>query len=79
MEQKKINMSEVTEKYAQVLDYISKAEKILTEELIPLLPECAYDDNNVEKVAGDFIGVAENVAKSIMVEAAMKINNGEQS
>lgn len=72
-------MNKVTAKYAEVLDYISKAEKILSEELIPLLPECAYDENSVEKVAGDFIGVAENIAKCIMVEAAMKINNGEQS
>ena len=79
MEQKKIDMNNVTEKYAQVLDYIQKAEKILTEELIPLLLDYAKEEDSVEKVAGDFLGVAENVAKCIMVEAAMKINNGEQS
>lgn len=76
---KKIDMNKVTEKYAQVLDYISEAEKILTEELIPLLPECAYNENSVEKVADDFIAVAEDVAECIMAEAATQINNGEQS
>ena len=33
MEQKKIDMNKVTEKYALVLEHIAKAQNILTEEL----------------------------------------------
>ena len=79
MEQKKIDMNKVTEKYALVLEYISKAQDILTEELTPLLNDGASYESKVEKVADDFLGVAENVAKCVMVEAAMQVCKEKQS
>lgn len=65
-------MNVVTEKYAQVLNHIGKAEKII-QELTQLLPDEAKDEDSVEKVADDFIGVAEKVATCLMVEAAMRV------
>ena len=79
MEQKKIDMNKVTEKYALVFDYITKAQDILTEELTPLLNDGASYESKVEKVADDFLGVAENVAKCVMVEAAMQVSKEKQS
>ena len=79
MEQKKIDMNKVTEKYALVFDYITKAQDILTEELTPLLNDGASYESKVEKVADDFLGVAENVAKCVMVEAAMQVCKEKQS
>ena len=79
MEQKKIDMNKVTEKYALVLEYISKAQDILTEELTPLLNDGASYESKVEKVADDFLDVAENVAKCVMVEAAMQVCKEKQS
>lgn len=78
MEQKKIDMNKVTEKYALVFDYITKAQDILTEELTPLLNDGASYESKVEKVADDFLGVAENVAKCVMVEAAMQVSKEKQ-
>ena len=54
MEQKKIDMNKVTEKYALVLEHIAKAQNILTEELTPLLNDGASYESKVEKVADDF-------------------------
>ena len=79
MEQKKIDMNKVTEKYALVLEHIAKAQDILTEELTPLLNDGASYESKVEKVADDFLGVAENVAKCVMVEAAMQVSKEKQS
>lgn len=79
MEQKKIDMNKVTEKYALVFDYITKAQDILTEELTPLLNDGASYESKVEKVADDFLDVAENVAKCVMVEAAMQVCKEKQS
>ena len=79
MEQKKIDMNKVTEKYALVLEHIAKAQNILTEELTPLLNDGASYESKVEKVAEDFLGVAENVAKCVMVEAAMQVCKEKQS
>lgn len=79
MEQKKIDMNKVTEKYALVFDYITKAQDILTEELTPLLNDGASYESKVEKVANDFLDVAENVAKCVMVEAAMQVCKEKQS
>ena len=78
MEQKKIDMNKVTEKYALVLEHIAKAQNILTEELTPLLNDGASYESKVEKVADDFLGVAENVAKCVMVEAAMQVYEKKQ-
>ena len=80
MEQKKIDMNKVTEKYALVFDYITKAQDILIEELTPLLSESegASYESKVEKVANDFLDVAENVAKCVMVEAAMQVYEKKQ-
>ena len=78
MEQKKIDMNKVTEKYALVLEYISKAQDVLME-LTPLLNDGASYESKVEKVADDFLGVAENVAKCVMVEAAMQVCKEKQS
>lgn len=79
MEQKKIDMNKVTEKYALVLEHIAKAQNILTEELTPLLNDSASYESKVEKVADDFLDVAENVAKCVMVEAAMQVSKEKQS
>ena len=79
MEQKKIDMNKVTEKYALVLEHIAKAQNILTEELTPLLNDGASYESKVEKVANDFLDVAENVAKCVMVEAAMQVSKEKQS
>ena len=79
MEQKKIDMNKVTEKYALVLEHIAKAQDILTEELTPLLNDGASYESKVEKVADDFLGVAENVAKCVMVEATMQVCKEKQS
>lgn len=79
MERKEIDMNKVTEKYALVFDYITKAQDILTEELTPLLNDGASYENEVEKVANDFLDVAENVAKCVMVEAAMQVSKEKQS
>ena len=78
MEQKKIDMNKVTEKYALVFDYITKAQDVLME-LTPLLNDGASYESKVEKVADDFLGVAENVAKCVMVEAAMQVSKEKQS
>ena len=78
MEQKKIDMNKVTEKYALVLEYISKAQDVLME-LTPLLNDSASYESKVEKVADDFLDVAENVAKCVMVEAAMQVSKEKQS
>lgn len=78
MEQKKIDMNKVTEKYALVFDYISKAQDVLME-LTPLLNDGASYESKVEKVADDFLDVAENVAKCVMVEAAMQVSKEKQS
>ena len=77
MEQKKIDMNKVTEKYALVLEYISKAQDVLME-LTPLLNDGASYESTVEKVADDFLDVAENVAKCVMVEAAMQVYEKKQ-
>ena len=79
MERKEIDMNKVTERYALVLEHIAKAQNILTEELTPLLNDGASYESKVEKVADDFLGVAENVAKCVMVEAAMQVCKEKQS
>ena len=78
MEQKKIDMNKVTEKYALVLEHITKAQDVLME-LTPLLNDGASYESKVEKVADDFLDVAENVAKCVMVEAAMQVCKEKQS
>ena len=77
MEQKKIDMNKVTEKYALVLEHIKKAQDVLME-LTPLLNDGASYESKVEKVADDFLDVAENVAKCVMVEAAMQVYEKKQ-
>ena len=77
MEQKKIDMNKVTEKYALVLEHITKAQDVLME-LTPLLNDGASYESKVEKVANDFLDVAENVAKCVMVEAAMQVYEKKQ-
>ena len=74
-------MNEVVKKYALVLEHIAKVQDILTEELTPLLSESegASYESKVEKVANDFLDVAENVAKCVMVEAAMQVSKEKQS
>ena len=79
MEQKKIDMNAIVKRYALVLEHIAKAQDILTEELTPLLNDGASYESKVEKVADDFLGVAENVAKCVMVEAAMQVCKEKQS
>lgn len=78
MEQKKIDMNAIVKRYALVLEHIAKAQDILTEELTPLLNDGASYESKVEKVADDFLGVAENVAKCVMVEAAMQVSKEKQ-
>ena len=78
MEQKKIDMNAIVKRYALVLEHIAKAQDILTEELTPLLNDGASYESKVEKVADDFLGVAENVAKWVMVEAAMQVSKEKQ-
>ena len=78
MEQKKIDMNAVVKKYALVLEHITKAQDVLME-LTPLLNDGASYESKVEKVADDFLGVAENVAKCVMVEAAMQVCKEKQS
>ena len=78
MEQKKIDMNKVTEKYALVLEHIAKVQDILTKELTPLLNDGASYESKVEKVADDFLDVAENVAKCVMVEAALQVYEKKQ-
>ena len=77
MEQKRIDMNEVVKKYALVLEHITKAQDVLME-LTPLLNDGASYESKVEKVADDFLGVAENVAKCVMVEAAMQVCKEKQ-
>ena len=81
MERKEIDMNEITKKYALVFDYITRAQDILMEELTPLLSESegASYESKVEKAANDFLNVAENVAKCVMVEAAMQVCKEKQS
>lgn len=79
MEQKRIDMNEVVKKYALVLEHIAKVQDILTKELTPLLNDGASYESKVEKVADDFLDVAENVAKCVMVEAAMQVSKEKQS
>ena len=81
MEQKKIDMNKVTERYALVFDYITRAQDVLMEELTPLLSESegASYESKVEKAANDFLDVAENVAECVMVEAAMQVCKEKQS
>ena len=79
MERKEIDMNEVVKKYALVLEHIAKAQNILTEELTPLLNDGASYESKVEKVANDFLDVAENVAECVMVEAAMQVCKEKQS
>ena len=71
-------MNEVVKKYALVLEHITKAQDVLME-LTPLLNDGASYESKVEKVADDFLGVAENVAKCVMVEAAMQVSKEKQS
>ena len=78
MEQKKIDMNAIVKRYALVLEHIAKAQDILTEELTTLLNDGASYESKVEKVADDFLGVAENVAKCVMVEAAMQVSKEKQ-
>ena len=70
-------MNEVVKRYALVLEHISKAQDVLME-LTPLLNDGASYESKVEKVADDFLGVAENVAKCVMVEAAMQVSKEKQ-
>ena len=78
MERKEIDMNAVVKKYALVLEHITKAQDVLME-LTPLLNDGASYESKVEKVADDFLGVAENVAKCVMVEAAMQVYEKKQS
>ncbi|MDY4627934.1 MAG: hypothetical protein SO440_03410 [Prevotella sp.] len=78
MERKEIDMNAVVKKYALVLEHITKAQDVLME-LTPLLNDGASYESKVEKVADDFLGVAENVAKCVMVEAAMQVCKEKQS
>ena len=78
MERKEIDMNAVVKKYALVLEHITKAQDVLME-LTPLLNDGASYESKVEKVADDFLGVAENVAKCVMVEAAMQVSKEKQS
>ena len=78
MERKEIDMNAIVKRYALVLEHIAKAQDILTEELTPLLNDGASYESKVEKVADDFLGVAENVAKCVMVEAAMQVSKEKQ-
>ena len=78
MEQKKIDMNAIVKRYALVLEHITKAQDVLME-LTPLLNDGASYESKVEKVADDFLGVAENVAKCVMVEAAMQVCKEKQS
>ena len=78
MERKEIDMNAVVKKYAFVLEHITKAQDVLME-LTPLLNDGASYESKVEKVADDFLGVAENVAKCVMVEAAMQVCKEKQS
>ena len=78
MERKEIDMNAVVKKYALVLEHITKAQDVLME-LTPLLNAGASYESKVEKVADDFLGVAENVAKCVMVEAAMQVCKEKQS
>ena len=77
MEQKKIDMNAIVKRYALVLEHITKAQDVLME-LTPLLNDGASYESKVEKVADDFLGVAENVAKCVMVEAAMQVYEKKQ-
>ena len=77
MEQKRIDMNEVVKRYALVLEHIAKAQDVLME-LTPLLNDGASYESKVEKVADDFLDVAENVAKGVMVEAAMQVYEKKQ-
>ena len=77
MERKEIDMNAVVKKYALVLEHITKAQDVLME-LTPLLNDGASYESKVEKVADDFLGVAENVAKCVMVEAAMQVYEKKQ-
>ena len=77
MERKEIDMNAVVKKYAIVLEHITKAQDVLME-LTPLLNDGASYESKVEKVADDFLGVAENVAKCVMVEAAMQVYEKKQ-
>ena len=78
MERKEIDMNAVVKKYALVLEHITKAQDVLMA-LTPLLNDGASYESKVEKVADDFLGVAENVAKCVMVEAAMQVYEKKQS
>ena len=77
MERKEIDMNAVVKKYALVLEHITKAQDVLME-LTPLLNDGASYESKVEKVADDFLDVAENVAKCVMVEAAMQVYEKKQ-
>ena len=77
MERKEIDMNAIVKMYALVLEHITKAQDVLME-LTPLLNDGASYESKVEKVADDFLGVAENVAKCVMVEAAMQVYEKKQ-
>ena len=75
MEQKKIDMNKVTEKYALVLEHIAKAQNILTEELTPLLNDGASYESKVEKVADELIDqVGGNFTQSLYEQMKRNYN-----
>ena len=74
MEQKKINMSAVTEKYAEVFGHIMDAQEILDEKLIPLISDGNDYSDRVDKLVNDFLNVAHSIAEQLLSDAVVEID-----
>lgn len=74
MEQKKIDMNEVTAKYAEVFGHIMDAQEILDEKLIPLISDGNDYSDRVDKLVNDFLNVAHSIAEQLLNDAVVEID-----
>ncbi|MGN1218457.1 MAG: hypothetical protein ACI4TD_10870 [Phocaeicola sp.] len=74
MEQKKIDMNEVTAKYAEVFSHIMDAQEILNEKLIPLISDSNDYSDRVDKLVKDFLNVAHSIAEQLLSESMLEID-----
>lgn len=74
MEQKKIDMNVVTEKYADVFGHVMDAQEILNEELIPLISDGNDYSDRVDKLVNDFLNVAHSIAEQLLSDAVVEID-----
>lgn len=78
MEQKKIDMNVVTEKYAEVFGHIMDAQEILDEKLIPLISDGNDYSDRVDKLVNDFLNVSRLVAEQLLSDAVVEIDGARK-